>query len=112
MVTSRCRFLLFVAIFAFSIRSTLLTEPVRSEVLRSARAMRKLHGSSDAGLFLRRLAIALGERPQPQRVELDEAAGVVVVVGDGAFLEGDEVLVVERIGAVAADQDHIALVEF
>jgi hypothetical protein len=40
---------------------------------------------------------------EPQRVELDEAGGVAVIVGDGAFLEGDEVLIVERMGAVAAD---------
>ncbi len=41
------------------------------------------------------LLLALAERAQPQRVELDEAGGVAVVVGDSTFLEGDEVLVVQ-----------------
>ena len=53
----------------------------------------------------------LRQGAQPQRVELDEARGVAVVVGDGALLEGDEVLVVERIGALAADDVDAALVE-
>ena len=38
-------------------------------------------------------APALAERAQPQRVELDEAFGVAMVVGDRAFLEGDQLLV-------------------
>jgi hypothetical protein len=31
----------------------------------------------------------------PQRVEADEAGRVAVIVGDRAFREGDEILVVE-----------------
>ena len=60
--------------------------------------------SSAAASYRRRWRLPLGERAQAQRVELDEARRVVLVVGDGAFLEGDEVLVVERIRAVAADR--------
>jgi hypothetical protein len=47
-------------------------------------------GSSQLQLFP-----SLSQRAQAQRVEADEAGGVAVVVGDFAFLEGDEVLVVE-----------------
>src|ERR1700733_6669397 len=57
------------------------------------------------------LPLPLPERPQPQRVEADEAFGVALVVGDLAVLEGDEVLIVERIFALAADHAGIALVE-
>src|SRR3989442_12129107 len=57
-----------------------------------------------------KLAPPLPERAQAQRVEADEAFGVALVVG-GAFLEGHEILVVERIFALAADDRHIALVE-
>src|SRR4051812_18193802 len=56
------------------------------------------------------LLLALAERAQPQRVELDEARGVAVVVGDGAFLESDQILIVQRIFALAADHDDVALV--
>jgi hypothetical protein len=41
------------------------------------------------------LLVALAERAQPERIELDEARGVAVIVGDGAFLESDEVLIVQ-----------------
>src|SRR5439155_6266046 len=54
---------------------------------------------------------ALPQCPQPQRVEPDEARCVAVVVGNGALLEGDEVLVIERIGTLAADYRDAALVE-
>src|ERR1700677_3124950 len=53
----------------------------------------------------------LRQGPQAQRVQLDEAGGVLVVVGDGALLEGDEVLVVQRVRTVAADHMNAALVE-
>jgi hypothetical protein len=43
------------------------------------------------------LPLPLPERAQAQRVEADEALRVAVVVGDRAFLEGREVLVVERV---------------
>src|SRR6266566_937783 len=45
---------------------------------------------------------------QPQRVEADEARRVAVVVGDGAFLERHQVLVIERIRALAADHRDVA----
>src|SRR5690606_16477059 len=49
---------------------------------------------------------------QPQRVQLDEAGGVlVVVIGDRALLEGHPVGRVQRLLAVAADHHGVALVE-
>ena len=51
------------------------------------------------------------EKITPQGVELDEAGRVAVVVGDGAFLEGYEVLVVKRVRALAADHRDITLVK-
>ncbi len=39
----------------------------------------------------------LPQRAQAQGIEADEALGIAVIVGDRAFLEGDEVLIVERI---------------
>src|SRR5207302_1031197 len=65
----------------------------------------------DALAFRFQPAPALSQRAQPQRVEPDEAGRVAVVVGDGAFLEGDEVLVVERIRTLAPDHADIAFVE-
>src|ERR1700694_4435808 len=41
------------------------------------------------------LLLAWAERAQPQGVELDEARGIAMIVGDRAFLEGDEVLIVQ-----------------
>ena len=37
------------------------------------------------------------QRAQPQGVELDEARGATMIVGDRTFLEGDEILIVQRI---------------
>src|SRR5215510_11393310 len=56
------------------------------------------------------LLSSLRERAQPQRVEADEADRVAVIVGDLAFFECHEVLVVERIGALAPDHAGVALV--
>src|SRR6185436_3458403 len=50
--------------------------------------------------------------PEAQRVEPDEAGGVALVVAARAFLEGHEVLVVERQRAPPADDGRIALVQF
>src|SRR3990167_4235808 len=69
-----------------------------------------IRGTADVGLSGVAL-VALGQHAQAQGVELDEAAGVAVVVGDLALLEGDQVLVVEAVGAFAADDGDIALVE-
>src|SRR5687768_735211 len=49
--------------------------------------------------------------PQAERVEADEAGGVALVVAATAFLEGDQILVVERQRAGPADHGGIALVE-
>src|SRR5262249_22107505 len=54
----------------------------------------------------------LRQRAQPQSVEADKTFGVTLVVADLAVLEGDEVLIVKRILAVAADQTDIALIQF
>src|SRR6185437_8047358 len=62
-------------------------------------------------LFLFRLPLAYRERAQAQRVELDEAGRILLVVGALVVLEGDEILGVERIGRGAADHHRIALVE-
>src|SRR3982075_722854 len=40
------------------------------------------------------LLLALAERAQPQRVELDEARSVAVIIGHSTFLEGHQVLIV------------------
>src|SRR5664280_3110368 len=58
------------------------------------------------------LFLALAERAQPQGIELDEARGIAVIVSHRTFLEGDEILIVQRILALAADHDDISLVEF
>src|SRR5438067_7192589 len=58
------------------------------------------------------LAPALRERSQPQSLKADEALRVLLVEGDRAVLERDELLIVERIGALAADHGRLALVEF
>jgi hypothetical protein len=52
----------------------------------------------------------LRQRPKTKGVQLDESGGVLVIVSDRAFLEGHEVLVVERMGTVAADHVDAALV--
>src|SRR4051794_38672145 len=46
-------------------------------------------------LLQTKLLFALAEGTHPQRIELDEARRIAVVVGDRAFLEGDEFLVVQ-----------------
>src|SRR6476469_9211386 len=57
------------------------------------------------------LSLALTQRPQAQRIELDEARRVAMVVGDCTLLEGDEIPVVERVSALAPDHRGRALVE-
>src|SRR6476661_10943159 len=57
------------------------------------------------------LAVAHGERAQAQGVETDEAFGILLVVGALVVLEGDERRGIERLGAVAAGDDDVALVE-
>jgi hypothetical protein len=44
------------------------------------------------------LFLSLRQGSQPQRVQSNEALGVAMVVGDVAFLEGDEFPVIKRIG--------------
>jgi hypothetical protein len=62
----------------------------------------KLEGGCEAmgtaryrGALGLRLLSPLSQGAQAQRVELDESGGVLVIVGDGAFLEGHEILVVK-----------------
>ena len=50
-------------------------------------------------------AVAPAQQPQPQRVELDEARRVALVVGAGVVLEGHDLLRIERVGRLAADDD-------
>ena len=57
------------------------------------------------------LAPSLTERAQAQRIELDESLGIAVVVSHCALFESHEILVVERIFALAADNSDIAFVE-
>src|SRR5207253_3797 len=72
-------------------------------------------GGSASSVCLSTAALAppvpLRQRPQPQRVQPDEARRIAVVVAALPFLEGDEVLVVERKRALAANDEGIALVE-
>src|SRR5208337_1099930 len=57
------------------------------------------------------LTLALPQRTQPQRVEADKARRVALVVSDRTLLERHQVLIVERIFALAPDDADIALVE-
>src|SRR4051812_43762829 len=58
-----------------------------------------------------RPALSHRPQPQPQRVELDEALGVALIVGALIVLEGDVLHRVERARRPAADHRRIALVE-
>src|SRR6476469_7695729 len=58
------------------------------------------------------LSASLRERAQPHGVQPDETGRVAMVVGDVAFFESHEFLIVERIRAFAADHAHPAFVEF
>ena len=51
------------------------------------------------------------QTPQPQRIELDKTFRVALVVGAGIVLEGDQILRIERVGAVPSHDDDVALVE-
>src|SRR5215813_13511684 len=55
--------------------------------------------------------LTLPERAQPERVESDKTGRVAVVIGDRPLLEGDQVLVVKRVGTFAADHDGVAFIE-
>src|SRR5258708_12040659 len=61
---------------------------------------------------LLRTALAQAAQAQPQRVQLDEAFGVALVVGAGVFLEGDVLHGVEGLGRLAADHRAVALLAF
>src|SRR5680860_191659 len=58
------------------------------------------------------LAAASAEQAQTERVELDEAFGVLLVVSAFVVLEGDDLAGIERLVARPPDDDDIALVEF
>ena len=51
------------------------------------------------------------QRPQPQRLQLDEPGRVLLVVRARVVLEGGDLVVVERVGGLAPDDDDVALVE-
>jgi hypothetical protein len=54
----------------------------------------------------------IGRDAHAQRVEFDEAGGVLLVVGAGIVLEGGDGRVEQRIGfRIAADDDDVALVK-
>src|SRR5688572_5768952 len=57
------------------------------------------------------LALARSKCAEAERVQLDEALRILLIVGAAIVLEGDEVLRVERIGRGAARDHHVALVE-
>src|SRR5690606_30978126 len=63
--------------------------------------------------FTSAACLGVAGRPglQPQAVEADEAFGIVVVIGNRAFLEGHELHVVERVRRGARDDIGRALVE-
>src|SRR5258708_15545040 len=61
--------------------------------------------------LLLRTALAQAAQAEPERIQLDEAFGVALVVGAGIFLEGDVLHGVERLGRLAADHRGVALVE-
>src|SRR4030081_2376483 len=61
--------------------------------------------------LLLRAALAQGAQAQPERVQLDEAFGVALIVGTLVFLEGDVLHGIERLGRLAADHRGVALVE-
>src|SRR5471032_2969262 len=63
--------------------------------------------------LLAALQARVGCDAHAQRVQLDEAAGVGLVVGAAVFVEGGDGHVEQRVGlGIARDDDHIALVEF
>src|SRR5260370_18469057 len=69
-------------------------------------------GTTQGKILQPKLLPALDERAQPQGVHLDEAGGIAMIVGYRAFLERDEVLIVQRILALPPPHDAVALVQF
>src|ERR1051325_11721559 len=51
------------------------------------------------------------QRPQPQSVQPDEAFGILLIVGALVILEGDQGRGIERLFALAAGHQDVALVE-
>src|SRR5277367_5625946 len=60
---------------------------------------------------LLRAALTQAAQAEAERVQLDEAFGVALVVGAGVFLEGDVLHRIERLWGLAADHRGVALVE-
>src|SRR5262245_4698894 len=67
----------------------------RLACLAAAAAPRRVGRSAIGGALLLQPLAPLAERAQAQRVQSDEARRVAMIVGDLAFLERNEVLVVE-----------------
>src|ERR1043165_5947718 len=57
------------------------------------------------------LIVTFAEETQAECVELDEACRVLLIVGAGVVLEGDDLVGVERFRRRAPDNDDIALVK-
>ncbi len=57
-------------------------------------------------------SVTHGKGPEAQGIEPNEALGVALVVGTAIILEGHQFLAVERVIAIPADYDHIALESF
>src|SRR6056297_2244771 len=55
--------------------------------------------------------LAARQQPQPQRIQPDEALGILLVVGAGIVLEGDMRLGIEALRRLPADDGRRALVE-
>src|ERR1051326_1034783 len=101
--------------FGLPLIQSLIDEPAQPASASTARRtavdfeiVRRLMAAPSVEL---QLALSLAERAQPQSVEFDETFGVVLVVGDRAFLEGHQLLVVERIFALTPDNRDAAFVE-
>jgi len=51
------------------------------------------------------------QSPQPQRLQLDETRSVLLVVGARVILERSDLVIIERVRALAPDDRDVALVE-
>src|ERR1700680_856082 len=71
------------------------------------RAGRRAPGPLDS----RAGAVAGGKCPEAQRIQPDEAGGVLLVVGATVVLEGDQGVRIKGLRASAAGDDDVALVK-
>src|SRR5580698_219372 len=78
---------------------------------RSARSRNRSGPDSRSWCLFLCLALAHRQCAQPQRIELDEALGVLLVIGALVVLECDQAFAIERIRRLPPHQDGVALVE-